>query len=194
MDNENKKLSEFVIKQLQKSRNLILGLGISFVIIGMLAILFSSAATLISILYLGAFLIVASFFEGAKAFSIRAWKYAILHGLLSLLYIFTGTYMMLNPTINALTLTLVLAVFFVIAGIMKIIFAFTQSIPHRGWLLLSGALSIVLGILIWQQWPYSGLWILGSLVGIEFLFSGITWIMLALQVKKQFPRHTPDEG
>jgi uncharacterized membrane protein HdeD (DUF308 family) len=174
---------EKAINQLQKNRKWILGLGIGFSIIGALAILFSVTATIVSILYLGALLVVAGFFEGAKAFNVRTWRYALLHGLLSILYIFAGVYMILNPALNALTLTLVLAVFFIIAGIMKIIFGLTQPVLHKGWLLLSGVLSIILGILIWQQWPYSGLWVLGTLIGIEFLFTGIAWIMLAIQAK-----------
>jgi len=89
--------------------------------------------------------------------------------------------------LNAVTLTLLLAFFFAISGIAKIIFALAYDPPHRGWIIFNGILSILLGILIWHQWPVSGLWVIGLFVGIDALFTGWSWIILASTIKE--PQH-----
>ena len=60
---------------------------------------------------------------------------------------------------------------------------FRTASPYRrgwGWLLASGIVSVVLGWMIWAQWPASGLWVIGLLVGIQLLFTGWSLVMLAL--------------
>ena len=54
-----------------------------------------------------------------------------------------------------------------------------------GWLLASGILSVLLGVLIWAQWPASGLWVIGLLVGIQLLFTGWSLVMLALAARRR---------
>jgi len=172
------------LQQLKENWKWYFLLGAGLAVIGALGIMYAFTATLISVVYLGALLVVAGFFEAMQAFRLSKWDEAFLRALLSILYIAAGFFMIFQPAINALTLTLVLAAFFVISGIMKIIFSATRHVPHKGWLLLSGIVSIFLGVLIWTQWPYSGLWVLGTLVGIELLFTGSFWIMLALKARK----------
>ena len=56
-------------------------------------------------------------------------------------------------------------------------------LPHWGWPLASGILNVLLGLLIWAQWPLSGLWVIGLFVGIELIFSGWMWVMIALALR-----------
>jgi uncharacterized membrane protein HdeD (DUF308 family) len=56
-------------------------------------------------------------------------------------------------------------------------------VPHKGWILISGAITLLLGILIWAQWPYSGLWVIGTFIGIDMILTGITWVQLSLIAK-----------
>lgn len=171
------------LKQLQQNWQWYFALGIGLVILGTLAIIFSTVSTLFSVLYLGAFFISVGIFEGIKAVKINKWGSFLLHLLLSILYVIGGLGMIFYPTINALTLTLFLAFFFIAAGIFRLIVVFTQPLPHKEWIAVNGILSIFLGILIWQQWPASGFWALGMLVGIDVLFTGWTWIVLSLRAK-----------
>jgi len=60
-----------------------------------------------------------------------------------------------------------------------------------GWSLLSGIISLLLGLAIWRQWPLSGLWVIGLFVGIEMLFSGLSWLMLGLAVRSPAKAATP---
>lgn len=174
---------KIALQQLKENWNYYLMLGIGLVAFGTLAIIFSLTSTLISVIYLGVSLIFLGFFEGAKAIRINKLSTFFLHLCLSILFIVGGALIIINPMGNALSLTFLLALFFIIAGILRVIFSFTQHIPHAGWLLFNGVITILLGALILYEWPYSGLWVIGTFVGIDMLFTGWTWIMLALQAK-----------
>jgi len=95
-----------------------------------------------------------------------------------------GVFIVRYPVANAISLTVLLAIFFAVSGIAKIVFAFSKNIPHKGWLFFNGAITLVLGILIWQQLPTSGLWVIGMMVGVDAMFTGWTWIMLAFAAQK----------
>lgn len=172
------------IKQLRENWGWYLTLGISLVVLGTLAIFYSYLSTIFSVIYFGAFLAILGVFEGIQAFKMRKWGTFFLHLFLSALFIIGGAYIVFFPTINAISLTLLLAAFLIASGILKIIFSFDRTIPHRGWLVLNGISSLLLGILIWLQWPLSGLWVIGMLTGIDAIFTGWAWIMLSLSAKK----------
>ena len=185
----DRNVDELAIKQLQKNSSWFLVLGISLVILGTLAIIFSFYSTIFSIVYLGTFLGIIGIFEIIQSFKLSRWSSFFLHLFLGVLYIVGGIFIVYNPLVNALTLTLLLAIFFVISGILKIIFSFAQKTPHKGWLALNGILTLILGALIWAQWPFSGLWVIGTLVGIDTLFTGWTWIMLSIAAKNFTAKH-----
>lgn len=172
------------LKQLQENRSWFLALGITLVVLGTLAVLFSYTTTIFSVIYLGIFLIIVGLFEGIQSFTLSKWGTFFLHLFLGILYTIGGIFIVANPKVNAISLTLLLAIFLVAAGILRIIFAITKNLPHKGWLALNGVLTLILGILIWIQWPISGLWVIGMFVGLDVLFAGWTLIMLALKAKK----------
>ena len=76
-------------------------------------------------------------------------------------------------------LTLVIAMFLVFEGIFGSWRRLTARYPHWGWVMFNGIISLVLGIMIWRQWPYSGLWVIGLFVGIEMLLNGWSLVMLS---------------
>ena len=172
-------VSPFSVAQLRKNWVWYLTLGIGLVIVGFLAVAYSFTSTVFSMTMLGMVFIVAGIFEGIKSVKINLWGSFFLHLLLSLLYLVSGVFVMQYPIANAISLTLFLAILFVMSGILKIFFALTKPVPHKEWLLLNGVITIVLGVLIWQQWPGSGLWVIGMLLGIDLLVTGWTWILLA---------------
>ena len=180
----NRALDSRTIKQLKENANWFLILGISLVVLGTLGIIFSYVSTLFSVVYLGSFLIVLGIFEGIKSFKVHQWSNFFLHLSLSIVYTMGGFFIVFYPIINAISLTLLLALFFIVAGILRIVFSISKHTPHRAWLALNGLLTLLLGILIVYQWPLSGLWVIGMFVGIDILFTGWTWIMLSMAVKK----------
>lgn len=170
--------------QLKKNANWFLTLGIGLVVLGTLALIFSYTSTIFSVMYFGILLTIMGIFEGIKAFKLSQWSSFFLHLFLGILYTLTGLFIISNPLVNAITLTLFIAIFFVISGISRIIFALVKHVPHQNWLILNGIITLLLGILIWAQWPVSGLWIIGMFFGIDAIFTGWTWIMLSLAAKK----------
>lgn len=185
MDNGfNGKLEQSVKNQLKENRSWFLALGIGLVLLGTLAVVFAFASTLFSVIYLGGLLLVAGVFEAIKAFKVNLWHNFFLHLFLSLVYAIAGILIIYNPIGNAITLTLLLAIILIIVGAARLIFAVAKHTPHRGWLAINGILTILLGVLIAYQWPMSGLWVIGMMVGIDMIFTGWTWIMLAYAVKK----------
>lgn len=106
-------------------------------------------------------------------------------GLFGVMAVVTGGVMIAKPLLGLASLTMVLIVYFLAHGVSEVIAAF-QFRPEKGWgwLAFSGVISIVLSLMILKQWPLSGAWAIGTLVGIQLVFSGITMITLGGAVKK----------
>jgi len=77
------------------------------------------------------------------------------------------------------SLTLIIAMFLLFEGLFRI----SVRYPNWGWLLLDGVVSLMLGLMIWRQWPLSGLWVIGLFVGIQRILNGWSLVMLSLAVK-----------
>jgi uncharacterized membrane protein HdeD (DUF308 family) len=112
-----------------------------------------------------------------------AWKF-----LVAVLYVMAGMWLLFHPLIGVVTLTLLLGGFFLAEGIMDIAgYFFARKSGLRegsSWMLLDGIITIILAAMIWEQWPSSSLWVLGTLVGVSLLMTGTTRLMLALAVRK----------
>lgn len=171
------------VQQLKDNWAWYLILGIGLVGAGFLALVYSVMSTVFSVLLLGFLFIALGIFEGIKSLKIHLWGSFFLHLILTVLYIVCGSLMIMHPISNAVSLTLLMAIFFVISGLLKIFFAVTHNVPHAGWLIFNGLITTLLGIVIWQQWPSSGFWVIGMIVGIDAMFTGWTWILLALAAK-----------
>jgi uncharacterized membrane protein HdeD (DUF308 family) len=88
-----------------------------------------------------------------------------------------------------MSLTFLIAACLLTGGVLRIGVSAVERFEGWGWVVLNGVISVVLGVGIWRQWPLSGLWVIGLFVGIEMLFSGLSWVMLGLAV-----RSTPNTG
>lgn len=105
--------------------------------------------------------------------------------LLGLLYIGVGVYLLAQPLAGLLTLTLALAIYLFVEGVLELILAFQLPARQaRGWIVLDGIVTLILGFLIWRTWPVSTEWAIGTLVGISMIFSGSTRLMLSLAARK----------
>jgi uncharacterized membrane protein HdeD (DUF308 family) len=105
--------------------------------------------------------------------------------LVGLAYVFFGVYLILHPVPGVASLTLVLAWLFLIEGILDVISFFNMR-PMRGaiWVLVDGIITLLLGLMIYLQWPSSAVWAIGVLVGVSMIISGVTRVMLSLAVRK----------
>jgi uncharacterized membrane protein HdeD (DUF308 family) len=105
--------------------------------------------------------------------------------LVGVAYVLFGVYLILHPVLGVASLTLVLAILFLIEGILDVVLFFKMR-PMQGaiWVLVDGIITLLLGLMIYLQWPSSSLWAVGVLVGVSMIISGATRIMLSLAVRK----------
>src|SRR4030095_7309981 len=94
------------------------------------------------------------------------WTGTILHVVNGALSVVAGFLLLMNPAAGAVVLTLLMAMFFLIGGLFRIVISLVTDLPHRGWVLLSGAVTLVLGIFIWRQLPGAAIWLIGTLVDV----------------------------
>lgn len=161
-----------------------LALGIALVILGVIAISGALTATLISVVTLGWLLMIGGAGLVIHAFGTRNWRGFLASLLVGILYIGLGALMTARPLLTAASLTMAIAAFFIAAGLIRIIQSLTLRHGRWGWMFLNGLISLLLGGMIWAQWPASGLWVIGTFVGIDMLFAGWSNIMLALMARR----------
>jgi uncharacterized membrane protein HdeD (DUF308 family) len=173
------------MEALSRNWGWLLALGILMIILGAIAIAAPAVATIAVQFMLGWLLVISGIAEGIHAFMAQGWRGFLLELLSAVLYLAVGILLLVNPLEGALALTIVLAVFLIVEGIFKIITALRlRDHDGWGWLLASGIVSVILGVLIWAEWPASGLWVIGLLVGIQLLFTGWALVMLALAARR----------
>ncbi|MHB1034137.1 MAG: HdeD family acid-resistance protein [Pirellulales bacterium] len=161
-------------------------LGAAMVLLGLTAIGYSVFASIVAVALFGVLLLVAGIVQVVSSFWAGKWSGMLVHILVGLLYVVTGYLLLDTPVASAIALTLVIAAFLVVAGLFRIVAAMTLHFHDWGWVLLNGIVTLVLGLLIYKQWPASGLWVIGLFVGIEMVFNGVAWIMLS-QGLRRFP-------
>jgi uncharacterized membrane protein HdeD (DUF308 family) len=168
----------------------LLALGVLMIILGTVALGDTLAVTLVSVLLIGWLLIVAGIFHVVHL--IRHSEVRSFWNILATICDFlAGFYMVSHPALGAVTLTLVLAAFLLVSGITRLIAVFQAKLPHKFWPVLDAVLSIVLGILLFVHWPWTGLWFIGFAVAIGLIFRGWAWVMLALALKGRSAHLTP---
>jgi uncharacterized membrane protein HdeD (DUF308 family) len=105
--------------------------------------------------------------------------------LVGLAYVCFGVYLIIHPLLGVASLTLVLATLFLVEGILDIALFFRmRAMRGSSWVLFDGIISLLLGFLIYLQWPSSSAWAIGTLVGVSMIISGVTRVMLSLAVRK----------
>jgi uncharacterized membrane protein HdeD (DUF308 family) len=172
------------VNSIQKNWGWFLALGVIQILAGVLAVGFAFSATLASMVALGILLLIAAGAQTAAAIWARDWKGFFLFLLVGVLYAVAGFLTLQHPLLAAEGLTLMLAAAFLTGGVFRIIMAVAERFPSWGWVVCNGVITVLLGIAIWQQWPGSGLWVLGTFVGIDLIVNGATWSVLAVGVRQ----------
>jgi uncharacterized membrane protein HdeD (DUF308 family) len=163
-----------------------MALGVAMAAFGTIAISWACLATItVAATWLFGFLLLAGgITEIINSFFAGRWSGMLIHLLIGILYTMVGLMIIEQPEDSAIQLTLVIAIFLMISGIFRIVFAMSERFTGWPWVLLNGGVSLLLGLLIYKQWPASGLWVIGLFVGIELIFNGWAWIMLAIMLRK----------
>lgn len=174
----------FELEHLKKNWGWFLLLGLILIGLGTFSIAASTVVTVISVFVLGTVLLIGGSVQVFYSFWMREWSGFFLSLLAGILYGIVGLMLLVHPAVGAITLTLLLAAFYIVGGIFRIVTALTARFNQWGWALFSGIIKLALGILIWVGWPATGLWVLGLFIGIDLIFFGWFWVILALSARK----------
>ena len=159
--------------------------GVLLVIFGMLAIGEPLVAAVAVNIFIAWLLILVGIVHIVLAFHAHrgtsiGWKLAV-----GVAYIFIGGYLLFHPLLGVASLTLLLAVLFLVEGVLDLILWWKmRSTGGSFWILVDALVTLLLGGLIYVHWPSSSIWAVGTLVGISMIISGVTRIMLSLAVRK----------
>jgi len=159
--------------------------GVLLIVFGMVAVGMPLLAA-VAVNALVAWLIVlAGVVHLMLAFRVHGAGSMIWKLLVGIAYLCFGAYLIVHPLIGVASLTLVLGSLFLIEGILNIVlYVKMRPIHGSNWMLVDGIITLLLGLMIYMQWPSSSAWAIGTLVGISMIFSGVARVMMSLAVRK----------
>jgi uncharacterized membrane protein HdeD (DUF308 family) len=165
---------------LQKGwRTLALAGGV-VVLLGLLAILLPFATGIAVTYLLGALLVVGGVVHAGHAFTARGWRGSLWQLALAIVSVGAGLLLLVNPVVGLLSLTLLAIAYLVVDGIAELGMSLRMvDEPGRAWIAASGVLSFVLAGLLWAGFPGSAAWVIGLLVGISLLTTGLSMVAVA---------------
>jgi uncharacterized membrane protein HdeD (DUF308 family) len=177
-----------------------IGLGILLMVLGIAAILFPLASSLAAVVWVGWLLMIGGVVLLVHALHRRQEPDFWLKLLWAVVYLVAGLLLLANPVSAIFTLTIVLAILWVVEGITAIVLAFRLKPAWPwGWVLFDGILTSLLGLLIWIGWPGNAPWLLGLFLGLSLLSTGISlvlfgWALRSGNITVRSGRLGPDLG
>jgi uncharacterized membrane protein HdeD (DUF308 family) len=164
-------------------------LGIVLIALGVAAVLAPVVAGSALVIVIGFILLIAGIVPIVRELKADASKERAVGLILGIITALTGIAVIGHPLFGLAFLTMLLVGYFVVEGISKIVVSFRyRSATGWKWLMTSGVLSLILGLLIWNQWPVSGMRAVGVLVGVNLLGTGLALVTLASTLNKSLGR------
>jgi uncharacterized membrane protein HdeD (DUF308 family) len=166
----------------------IVALGIVYLVAGIIALGSVVAATVASVFVVGIMMMIAGVAEVFNAFQVKSWGRFFFWLILGILYIVAGFFAWDNPLLTAVWLTLFLGAALVASGIVRIFLGFNMQhgSPWMG-VVVSGLITLVLGVIILAHWPISAVYTLGIFLGIDLIFAGASWIGIGMALRNRNP-------
>lgn len=171
------------IEKIRRHWGRFLALGIVLIFIGLLAIGSATYTTFFTIFFLGGLLLIGGIIEIIQSFWARQWAGFFLSMLVGIFYALTGIIFLTKPVPAAAALTLLIGSLFLVSGLFKIGSSVVVRFEQWGWVLFSGIISFILGVMVLTEWPAVSLWLIGLFVGIDLLFYGWTWVILSIAAR-----------
>ena len=185
MTNGSEAVDQDMLSTIKEHAGLGMALGIGIAIAGGLAIFSPLVAGLSVTIAVGVLLLVSGVSRLFLAFKMGSFGRGLLMFALGALTLVAGGYLVARPGMGLATLTLVLAAYLFVEGVFEIIYAFRlRPIKGWGWTLFSGIAALALGIMIWRQFPVSGMWAVGTLTGIHMIFAGSSMASLSRAARR----------
>jgi uncharacterized membrane protein HdeD (DUF308 family) len=160
-------------------------LGILMIVAGFIALMSVFLATVVSVLFVGWMMIFSGVVEIVHGFQMKQWGRFFLWMIIGALYVLGGVFAIMNPVLASAYLTLVLGVFLIVAGVIRIVLAMQmRSGSSWAWVALSGVVTLLLGAIIVMHWPVSSLYTLGLFLGIDLVIAGVSWLTAGLAFRR----------
>lgn len=162
-----------------------LALGVLFIVAGIFAFASPFLASLVVTTIVAFVIVIAGVAQVVQAWRMKSWGGFLWQLIIGVVLIVGGVAIYANPIAGTLTLTLFAAAMFIAKGIFQVVLGF-QLRPHDGWgwIVASGVIAALVGVLIYAQWPMSSVYALGTLAGISLAFTGATYVMIALAARR----------
>jgi uncharacterized membrane protein HdeD (DUF308 family) len=160
-------------------------LSILLIVAGFVAFAVPQVAGIAVNLMVGWMLIFSGAIHLVYAWQTRSSGGVVWGILLGLVYAVIGGYLLWNPVLGLVSLTLGLAFYLFAEGVLELLLSYVlRSLPGSGWLLFDGIVTLILAVMIWRTWPSNAEWVLGTLVGISMVVSGISRLMVSLAARR----------
>jgi uncharacterized membrane protein HdeD (DUF308 family) len=166
---------------LRRSWRELMTIGVLAIFVGCVAIVVPAVAAVGTAIFVGCILVLIGMFLTAAAFMAHSLGSLIVRLLWALLTVVVGVWLLAEPHHGAVSLTLLLGIYFLLMGITRIAIAILgRGRQGAGLVGLSGIAGLIVGALILAKFPSSADWAIGLLVGIDFIFVGWTLTSVAL--------------
>ena len=172
-----------VLERVRAKRGLIIAFGVLAALLGLVALVLVETATIASVLVVGVFMIAAGILEIFVGLRTRTWGRMLLWEAAGLLYLVAGSFAIAVPELASVVLTLLLGAGLLATGIVRIIVGIRMAGSRtRGGLIAAGLFTMLLGLLIVIGWPGNSVLVLGTILGIDLLVYGLTWVMFGVRL------------
>lgn len=177
------------LRMVREKRGLFIAVGILLMLLGILAVFLPFAASTLTAMTLGWFLVIAGVIEAYHALQNRGWAHSGWELVSAAVQVGAGFILVLFPLVGKLALLVIVSAYFVAEGALKLIRASQhRGMSGTGWLVFDGLLSLALGIWLLVRGPITALWVIGVLVGINLLAGGLSMLLIGLGSERRLTR------
>lgn len=170
---------------LRERWGLLLAFGLAICGLGIVAFFNVTIATVASIYYVGATMLIAGILQIAYAFQVSGWRPFLNWFLIGLLYSVAGVLAFFNPLLASSVLTLLLGFSLLVVGVLRIAAGFSlRPASFASWMLAAGTVTLLAGIIVLAGWPLNSLWLIGMLLAVDLAFHGVALAVFAITLKR----------
>jgi uncharacterized membrane protein HdeD (DUF308 family) len=177
---ESDQVQAAVSDEIRRGSGRFVVIGIAAIVLGFLSLAYTGLMTLSTLFIIGGFLLVGGIAHLIQAVRSRDATGVFFQLPIGLFEVTAGTLVLSRPAASLLTMTIVLATFFIGAGIFRTVASVLVKPPSWGWTFASGLASLLLGVSVWAGWPQSSVWLLGTYVSAYLIVAGMSYIALGM--------------
>lgn len=162
-----------------------LALGFVLTLAGALAIALPAVSNFAASTVLGTVLLLAGIVKMVQSIQVKEWSGFAWQELTGAVEVVGGVLIFLNPLKGALAITLLIAIVFLVYGILQIVLAVrVRKLGGWYWLAVSGVVALAASAVLTLKLPYTKLYTPGTIAGISLLVAGAAYIAIALAIRR----------